>query len=205
MPQPVAEIERAPAIVARQQVARVIEIGNVARLVAEPALIEPRHVVGGVELDLAEGFGKRDLLLVVQRLIAEDQYRVAVHGGVDRGCRAGIERYPQINAGDLGDEFVSDRDEPHEGLLTGATVANVSWRRHPVFTSPNRSRLLPASVTLSSVRTLAIARFGWGEVGPRQRSGRGGAAYQPTLPRCHPTRDRLRRSDPPLAATPYTR
>src|SRR6266852_1025973 len=40
-------------------------------------------------------------------------------------------------------------------------------------TSPNRSRLLPTSVTLLSGRTLAIARFGWGEVGPRQRAGRG--------------------------------
>src|SRR5258707_13604647 len=38
---------------------------------------------------------------------------------------------------------------------------------------PNRSRLLPTSVTLLSGRTLAIARFGWGEVGPRQRAGRG--------------------------------
>src|SRR6266849_6056015 len=31
--------------------------------------------------------------------------------------------------------------------------------------SPNRSRLLPTSVTLLSGRTLAIARFGWGGVG----------------------------------------
>src|SRR6266566_9947927 len=40
-------------------------------------------------------------------------------------------------------------------------------------TSPDRSRLLPTSAALLSGRTLAIARFGWGEVGPRQRSGRG--------------------------------
>src|SRR5262249_16401656 len=59
------------------------------------------------------------------------------------------------------------------------------------LTSPNRSRLLPTSVTLLSGRTLAIARFGWREVGPRQRAGRGGwrlhiygvSCPLPTLPR----------------------
>src|SRR5258707_14555377 len=47
----------------------------------------------------------------------------------------------------------------------------------PATTSPNRSRLLPTSVTILSGRTLAIARFGWGEVGPRQRAGRGGQRF----------------------------
>src|SRR5262249_19293088 len=52
-------------------------------------------------------------------------------------------------------------------------------------TSPNRSRLLPTSVTLLRGRTLAIARFGWGEVGPHQRAGRGRQRFSPlpTLPR----------------------
>src|SRR5215831_12094415 len=68
---------------------------------------------------------------------------------------------------------------------------------------PHRSRLLPTSVTLLSGRTLATARFGWGEVGPRQRAGRGVTALAPMLRRRHllrrrhPTPDRLRRSDPP--------
>src|SRR5258706_6497316 len=45
--------------------------------------------------------------------------------------------------------------------------ADAACRQRPVMwtTSPNRSRLLPTSVTLLSGRTLAIARFGWGEVG----------------------------------------
>jgi hypothetical protein len=41
------------------------------------------------------------------------------------------------------------------------------------ITSPNRSRLLPTSVNLFSGRALAIATFGWGEVGARQRAGWG--------------------------------
>src|ERR1700730_3327090 len=35
----------------------------------------------------------------------------------------------------------------------------------PLLPSPNRSRLLPTSITFLSGRTLAIARFGWGGVG----------------------------------------
>src|SRR5258708_37785438 len=49
-------------------------------------------------------------------------------------------------------------------------------------TSPNRSRLLPTSVILLSGRTLAKARFGWGEVGPRQRAGWGGRPCRKILP-----------------------
>src|SRR5262249_49525599 len=41
------------------------------------------------------------------------------------------------------------------------------------FASPNRSRLSSTSVTLLSGRTLAIARFGWGEVAALLRGGRG--------------------------------
>src|SRR6266481_5419756 len=130
MPQLVAEIERAPAVVARQQVALLIEIGNVAHLDAEPALIEPRHVVGGVELDFAERFGERDLLVVGQRLIVEQQYGMAVHGGMDVRRRSGIERCAQIDAGDLGDELVPDRDEPHGCLLARAIITRLTRRRH---------------------------------------------------------------------------
>ena len=40
VPQPVAEIEGAPPIVARQHLAVPVEIGNVAHLEAEAALVE---------------------------------------------------------------------------------------------------------------------------------------------------------------------
>lgn len=64
----------APAVISRQHVAVLIEIGNIVHLYAEPALIEPRHVVGRVELDIAEAFCQCGRLAVVQRLIVEHQH-----------------------------------------------------------------------------------------------------------------------------------
>src|SRR5258707_15163302 len=48
--------------------------------------------------------------------------------------------------------------------------------------SPNRSRLLPTSVTLLGGRTLAIARFGWGGVGGGGRKRRRSGATTPRPP-----------------------
>src|SRR5258705_2048122 len=48
--------------------------------------------------------------------------------------------------------------------------------------SPNRSRLLPTSVTLLGDRTLAIARFGWGGVGGGGRKRRRSGATTPRPP-----------------------
>jgi hypothetical protein len=119
MPQPIAETERAAAIVAQEHAAALIEIGNVAHLYAEPALIERRHVVGGVELDLAEAFGECDLLLVGERLIVEHQYGKPVHGGMDRRRGAGIKRSAEIDAVNLGDEFAPDRGDSHGASFSG--------------------------------------------------------------------------------------
>jgi hypothetical protein len=116
MPQPISEIERAPAIIPRQQVAVLIEIRDVAHLDAEPALVEPRYVVGRVQLDLAEASGKCDLLLVGQWLIVEHQHRMPVHAGMDRLHPGRIERCAQIDAFDHRGEFASDGDEPHGHL-----------------------------------------------------------------------------------------
>src|SRR5467141_3091653 len=41
---------------------------------------------------------------------------------------------PQIDAGDLGDEFVSDRDEPHGGILQ-SSVGWVERKRNPSWRS----------------------------------------------------------------------
>ena len=101
MPQPVAEIEAAPAVVAGEQVAVLIEIGDVAHLVTEAALVGTGHVVRGVELDLAEARGEGDLLGVGQRLIAEHQHGIAVHAGMDRRRARLIERGREIDVLDL--------------------------------------------------------------------------------------------------------
>ena len=51
-----------------------------------------------VVLELAEVAGERDLLIVGQILIAEDEYRIFVHAGLDRGDRVTLERTAAIDA-----------------------------------------------------------------------------------------------------------
>src|SRR5262252_1186668 len=116
MPQPIAEIEGAPPIIPRQHVAVLIEIRNVAHFDGEPALIEPRHVVCLVEFDPAEAFGEGDLLFIRQRLIVKHQHGVPIHSRMDHRHRGRIERHAQIDAFNLGGEFMSDRGEPHGHL-----------------------------------------------------------------------------------------
>src|SRR6266849_3174648 len=74
---------------------------------------------------------------------------------------------------DLGGKIRASRE--HRRIVEVVQRADAASRQRRALwtTSPNRSRLLPTSVTLLSGRTLAIARFGWGEVGPRKRAGRG--------------------------------
>ena len=130
MPQPIAEIERAPAIIPRQQVAVLIEIRDVAHLDAEPALVEPRYVVGRVQLDLAEASGECDLLFVGQWLLVEHQHRMPVHAGMYRRYLSRIERRAQIDAFDHRGEFVSDRVEPHGHLRVFANITRSGRGRH---------------------------------------------------------------------------
>src|SRR5260370_18172401 len=112
MPQPIAEIERAPTIIPRQHIAVLIEIRNVAHLDTEPTLVEPRHVVGRVQLDLAEVSGECDLLFVCQWLIVEHQYRMPVHAGMDPRHGRSTERRARIHAFALPREFPSAPAEP---------------------------------------------------------------------------------------------
>ena len=130
MPQPIAEIERAPAIITRQYIAVLIEIRNVAHLDAEPALVKPRNVVGRVKLDFAEASGECDLLFVGQWLLVEHQHRMPVHAGMYRRYLSRIERRAQIDAFDLRGEFASDRDEPHERLQVFAIITRSARGRH---------------------------------------------------------------------------
>src|SRR5271154_1538085 len=51
-----------------------------------------------VVLELPEMAREGDLLVIGQLLIAEDEYRILVHAGLDRGDRTAIERTAAIDA-----------------------------------------------------------------------------------------------------------
>ena len=131
MPQAIAEIEGALAIVARQQRVVLVEIGNVADLDAESALIEPGHVVRGIEFDLAEALGKRDLLFVADALVVKHQHRMAIHAGMDRRDGRGIKRPAQVDVLDLAGKCVGDRLDPHRALRPPCPSASMRERIGP--------------------------------------------------------------------------
>jgi len=84
MPELVAEVEHATAIVAGEDLVVAIEVRDVRELDRDPAILGPGHVAAHGELDLAEVAAEGDLLLVAQGLIVEHQDRVANHAGLDR-------------------------------------------------------------------------------------------------------------------------
>src|SRR5260221_10189753 len=80
------------------------EIGNIVHQRIEPLFVRLGDVAAGRILDLAEIAGEGDLLLVGDVLVVKDQYRVAVHPGVDRRDIVARQRLPQINPRDLADK-----------------------------------------------------------------------------------------------------
>jgi hypothetical protein len=101
VPQLIAEVEQVTAVVARQQPAFGIEVGNVGDIEAQP------HLGAGIvriDLERAEQLAEHQLLFVAHRLIREDEDSVAVEGRFDLGKDAGQHRLRQVNAAQFGAE-----------------------------------------------------------------------------------------------------
>ena len=85
MPQPVAQLEEPDPILVGHDVAVLVEVGEIRDAGAEPLVLAfsdmPRRVV---ILELPEMAGERDLLLVGEVLVAEDQHGILVHARLDR-------------------------------------------------------------------------------------------------------------------------
>ncbi len=96
----------------------------------------------------------------------------AHHVGPAGGERAGGD-HPGAAEAEHGDFFAGEGGDGDHSFRSHLWERGVAYETTVAIPSPNRSRLLPTSVTFWSGRTLAIARFGWGEVGPRKRAGRG--------------------------------
>ena len=105
MPQTVAELEEPDAVLRRHDGAIAREIGEVGDTAGQPFLFAladmPRSLV---PLELAKSARKSELLLVVQRLVAEYQNSVLVHCGVNAGDIGAGERCCAIYAEDLASE-----------------------------------------------------------------------------------------------------
>src|SRR5450432_1403411 len=105
MPQAVAEIEQMGAMIARQRLAVLAEIGDVVEAGAEAVIFLLGNVAAARVLALAEIQCERNLLLVRYVLVAEQQHGVFIHAGLDIGGLLRRQGFTQIDAGYLAEKM----------------------------------------------------------------------------------------------------
>src|SRR5213592_1454565 len=132
MPQAVAEIEQMGAVVARQRIAVLAEIGDVVQPGGEPVIFLLGHRAAARILTLAEIARKRQLLVVGDVLVAEQQHGVFIHAGFDiLGLLRG-QRLAQIDARDFTEKMrvkLPDRDSHGVSPDRGERLAPLHWRK----------------------------------------------------------------------------
>jgi hypothetical protein len=102
MPKTVAELIETAGVIGGTQPVVLVEIRDIRHLGPQPPLcLGPG---ASRRFDLAEVASERELPLVVELLIAEDEHRVAVDRIRDRAYRGCSEREPGIDTGYLADE-----------------------------------------------------------------------------------------------------
>ncbi len=111
VPQAVAKQVLAPPVVGLEDLAALVHVGNVRqRLVAEAVLRDRRHAGLGVELAV-ETLRELDLLPAGKGLLAENQYRVAIHARANLLQGVAVGNCPQIDRADFSDERGMQRFE----------------------------------------------------------------------------------------------
>jgi hypothetical protein len=122
VPEPIAEIEHAPPVVADIGLRILIEIGDVNHQRLQPLLVRFGDVAAARILDAAEILAERDLLIVGNALVAEYQDGVTVHAGLDRGHLFRRHRLAQVGARNLADEDRMQRADGygHEAVSAGS-------------------------------------------------------------------------------------
>ena len=104
MPQLIAEVEQPAAVVARQRLMIPAEVRDVVHQRVKPMLLRLCDIAASRVLDLAEIAGERDLLIVGDVLVVEDEDRVTIHPGLDCSCLVPRQGQPQIHPRDFADE-----------------------------------------------------------------------------------------------------
>jgi hypothetical protein len=101
MPQAVAEVEQMSAAVARQWRAVLAEVGDVVKSGAKPGILRLDNIAAVRIFAFAEIARKRQLLLVGDVLVAEQQHGVFIHAGFDIPGLLRRQRLARIDARDF--------------------------------------------------------------------------------------------------------
>ena len=108
MPQPVAEIVEALAVVGLEDAVLGIEIADVGHVLVQAQLV----ILARLEhrgLERAEVAREVELALVVELLVGEDQHGIFGEGGADGGEIVGGERLAEHDVAHFGGEVGGDR------------------------------------------------------------------------------------------------
>ena len=84
MPELVAQPEQAAAVVARQHLVVLVEVGDVVQVHAHAPVLRGGDVAGRL-LERPQAAAEDELLVVVDLLVVEHQHAETVHAGMDGG------------------------------------------------------------------------------------------------------------------------
>src|SRR5882757_3525985 len=131
MPKAVAEIEQMGAVIFRQRLAVLAEIGDVVQAGCEPIVFLLGHGAAARLFAFAKIQRERQLLLVANVLVAKQQHGIFVHAGFDVGRLLRRQGNAQIDARNLAEEMrvkLADRDR-HGVLLKRRAVVPLDLRK----------------------------------------------------------------------------
>src|SRR6476660_3898221 len=124
MPQAIAEIEQMGAVILRQRLAVLAEVGDVVEAGCQPVVFLLGDGAAARMFALAEIQSERQLLLVGDVLVVKQQHGIFVHAGFDVGRFLRRQGLAQIDARNLAEEMrvkLPDRDR-HGVLLKRRAV-----------------------------------------------------------------------------------
>jgi hypothetical protein len=139
VPQPVAQVEHPPPVVARQRLLVLVQIGRVLHVERQAAFVQLGDVAAGRGLQRTEAACESPLLVVCQALIVEHQNRVAVHARLDRCHLVARQWLRDVHPGDFAGEHRRDLTDAdgHGFILQNVILRRAlpvppsSWYRQP--------------------------------------------------------------------------
>src|SRR6185295_2550564 len=129
MPQLVADREEPPAVVLPERLVVAVQVRDVGEHRPQAVVRRAAQAVAHRVFERPQRRGEREVLLVRERLVVKDEYRVAVHRGVDLLRVLWSERRGEVDAVDLGADVPAERTD-----VKGKDGAHGFLRRSRIWT-----------------------------------------------------------------------
>src|SRR5262249_40829303 len=169
VPEAIAELEEPHPILGRHDLAVLVQVGEVRDARTKAMILGLPDMAGRlVVLQRAEVEGERDLLLVGESLVAEDEDGVPIHARLDGRHVFAADGPSDVDARDEAGERAAERlDGDGHDRFSARALRFRSWRRIITRSPHGRRRRMTKPVTPPGYRTTTFTRR-------RQRSGASG-------------------------------